>query len=80
MFKKAWAWLVTQIIRPRWIVMLPDPTDPESEAGDMGVRILGVNFFYYKYPDPTGYCCPWRLAEKREFGEVVRSHYVDAEK
>ena len=52
----------------RWIV---------NKAGEMGVRIAGMNFWYYKHGDPlvsyTEDCATWRFAEKREFGEVVKS-------
>lgn len=65
------AFFVDRILRPRWIV---------NEYGEMGIRILGVNCYYYKYDtpmiyetDPFTHPPKWRVAYKREFGETVIS-------
>lgn len=60
---------VRKVMKVRWIV---------NSSGEMGVRVFGINLWYYKWPEPmiaeTG--CDggtWRYAEKREFGETVKS-------
>lgn len=50
--------------KPRWIV---------SDQGELGVRVLGINYFYYKDNPPMPSQAKWRFANKREFGEVVRA-------
>ena len=63
-------WLIEKILHPRWIVSIDDG----EETGELGLRIFGINFWYYKWPEPMmsperGY----RIANKREFDEVVYS-------
>jgi hypothetical protein len=70
--KNAFSKLLFKIGNPYWIV---------NQDGEMGFRILGVNFWYYKWPDPMldlekEYT--WRIMEKREFGETVKSRFVMA--
>ena len=66
MIRQLWSSLVSVILRPRWVVNL--------QEGDCGLRIWGVNLWYYKWPEPMiAPEAPWRYADKREFGEVVRS-------
>ena len=61
--------IVERIMKARWIV---------NTDGELGIRICGINMWYYKWPEPmvaeTG--CDggsWRYADKREFGEVIHS-------
>lgn len=66
---KIWVWLVDRLLQPTWVVL----TDNEGQE-EVGIRILGVNFLYYKWPealvaDPGEY--KWRLPHKREFGESI---------
>lgn len=62
------SWVVEKVCRPRWIV-----SDSDNE-GELGVRICGVNCWYYKWPDPMfSNNRLWHYAEKREFGEVIKS-------
>ena len=61
-------WIFCVVFRARWIVSLGE------DSGELGLRIMGVNLWYYKWEDPMiAYNRPWRFATKREFGEVVRS-------
>ena len=77
--KRAWIWFVLNVLRPRWIV---------NGIGEMGLRILGVNLYYYKWPEPLVYerypngstgdsdaARRWRVAHKREFGETVQTAF-----
>lgn len=61
MLKKIVMW----VLNPRWVV--------NTDEGDLGLRVWGVNFWYYKWPEPMLSSVGWRYAEKREFGECVRS-------
>ncbi len=65
-----WQAFVMCLLKPKWVVGLEDP----DEEGELGFRIWGVNFFYYKWPEPkpTNYC--WRYMDKREFGDVIYSN------
>jgi len=53
---------VEKIMRPTWII---------NSHEEMGIRVLGINLWYYKWPDPTifnsGEYKIWRIAAKREF-------------
>lgn len=69
MFARMMRFLVAKVIRPRWIVA----TSPPEARGEMGILILGVPCFYYKWQEPMYAEYTWRLARKREFGETVRS-------
>ncbi len=61
-------WLIEKLLRPRWVV---------NEHGDLGLRVGGINFWYYKWPDPIiGGYKTWRVMDKREFGESIKSHFV----
>jgi len=71
MKKRLLEWLFINVLRARWIV-----SEEENAEGELGLRILGVNLFYYKWPDPMLAGYKWRFAEKREFGEVIRSRVV----
>lgn len=62
---------VERVMKARWIVSL---------YGELGIRVFGINLWYYKWPDPclfdsndSEYKHGWRYAEKREFGEVIKS-------
>lgn len=67
----ALSFAVREVLRARWIVSLPHEGSP---GGEMGLRVGGVNLWYYKWGDPmVANGIPWRFANKREFGEVVRS-------
>jgi hypothetical protein len=70
-------WFVEKIVRPIWIV---------NEYGEMGIRIFGVNCYYYKWETPLIYINnpgvderipKWTIARKREFGECVISRYKE---
>ncbi len=59
-----------------WIVSESDLSDPGDE-GEMGLQIMGVQFWYYKYSEPMiTFRKPAHKALKREFGEVVKSLYM----
>ena len=62
MFKKFIFWL----LRPRWIV---------EDDRSLGLRLcnLGLNLTYYKWPEPMIGSQPYRFAEKREFGETIKT-------
>jgi len=71
--------LAFRLFKPRWIV---------NFNGEMGFRIAGANFWYYKWPDPSvigtkdgnyEHQREYKIAEKREFGEVVKSRYFQDE-
>ena len=59
------------LLRARWIV--------STTTGDLGFRICGFNFWYYKWPEPMVADYPWRLMHKREFGESLISNVCDGE-
>ena len=63
------SWIVRELIRPVWIV---------NEYGEFGIRILGVNCYYYKWDEPLIYERPlkWRPIRKREFGETILSQDI----
>ena len=66
-------WFVIDVLRARWVVT--DGNGEECEDGEFGLRIAGVNLWYYKWPEPmiaTSY--KWRFAEKREFGVATIKH------
>ncbi len=61
-----------EIAKPRWIV----GTKESGFNGQLGFRIFGMNFWYYKWNDPDPSfenADQWREAEKREFGECINS-------
>lgn len=65
--------IANHIFRARWIV---------NGDGDMGIRVLGINMWYFKWSDPVvskEWSEKWREAKKREFGEVVKSIRMDEE-
>jgi hypothetical protein len=59
---------VNRIMHARWIT---------NSSGEFGIRVFGINLWYYKYPDPligrSDDSDFWRVIHKREFGEVVFS-------
>lgn len=59
---------VEKIMKARWIV---------NSSGEMGIRVFGINLWYYKWPEPlvgqSDDSPYWRVAEKREFDETVKS-------
>lgn len=63
-------WFVENIMKAQWIVNSND---------ELGIRVFGINLWYYKYSEPMisengiGKEGKWRFAEKREFGEVIHS-------
>lgn len=59
---------VTHILRAKWIV-----TAEDEGPGELGIRVLGINLWYYKWTDPMLANYAWRRARKREFGDVVKS-------
>lgn len=64
---------IANLLGATWIVSLSDGKE-HTDEGEMGFRILGMNFWYYKWDDPMiSESRPWRIADKREFGEVVHS-------
>lgn len=68
MFIKAFV----RLMNPRWIV-----GTSENNKYELGIRVFGINLWYYKWPEPMladdaeDYC--FRIADKREFGEVILS-------
>jgi len=66
--------LVVKIFCARWIVSTSGEDD-----GEMGFRICGCNFWYYKWTEPHVDNRAFRDARKREFGEVVRSKMAHVE-
>lgn len=64
-------WIFINVLRARWIVGTGEECNRE-----LGLRIMGVCMFYYKYPTPLicVYNPPeYRIAEFREFGETIKS-------
>lgn len=58
------------IAKPRWIV----GEKGSDFDGQLGFRIFGMSYWYYKWSDPTpDNKIPWREANKREFGECINS-------
>lgn len=58
-------YIFINLLRSRWIA---------GEENELGLRIVGVNLIYYKWPEPiVSDSDKWRFAGKREFGEIVRS-------
>jgi hypothetical protein len=55
--------LVASTGRAKWIV---------NEDNELGFRIFGLNFWYYKYASPLVCEYKYRIAEFREFGEVIK--------
>jgi hypothetical protein len=65
--RTVWGDIIKAIGRPHWVV---------NTLGDMGFRIFGVNFCYYRRPYPahdgrTPF--RWRVARYDEFGQVIRA-------
>lgn len=75
MLKKVLEFIFVRVLRARWIV----GTTANENQGEMGLRIMGVNLWYYKWSEPM--IVPnsneygWKVARKREFGETVKSSY-----
>jgi hypothetical protein len=66
-----WSWIVNKILRPKWVSVYQED---ELSANELGIRIWGVIFLYYKWDTPVVCSNPmWRPAKKREFGEVIES-------
>ena len=61
--------LVCDVLGVRWIV-----STGERDKGELGLKIGPVQMWYYKWADPlVTIGKPYRIANKREFGEVVKS-------
>jgi hypothetical protein len=71
--RSMWQAFIMWLLKPKWIVGLSDPDLPNDEA-DLGFRIWGVNFYYYKWPEPMIAKYHWRYMDKREFGDVIYSN------
>lgn len=61
--------IVETMLKPRWII---------NRTGELGIRVCGINMWYYKHDIPMIAECSddfgeWRVIEKREFGEVILS-------
>lgn len=71
-YKKLRDIFVEDILKSRWIV---------NNNGEFGIRILGLNLWYYKWNTPIiSYRDEyklWRKIKKREFGEVIKSKEVE---
>jgi hypothetical protein len=63
-----WTKLVNWMLRPTWIV----GQDEEFES-QLGFKIWGVCFYYYKWSTPIATKGKHRIILKREFGESIRS-------
>ncbi len=62
---------VCDLLRVRWIVS----EDESHGEGELGVKIGPFLCWYYKWADPmVRLDTKYRVADKREFGEVVKSH------
>jgi len=65
-------WFVKNIIRPRWIM--------HPGTGELGIRIFGVNVYYYKRKEPIFLVGSWRYVQEKEFGNSIhpipRDRYV----
>jgi hypothetical protein len=62
---------LVKLTNARWIV-----GTGKDNLGELGIRILGVNFWYYKWTEPmivSESSYPWRFANKREFGDTIKS-------
>lgn len=78
---KLFNWLINDVLKARWIVSVPDQDANEAETndfdrfgGELGLRIGGINLWYYKYSDPmVTVSRRWRQATKREFGDTIHS-------
>ena len=62
-------WIIENVVKPIFIV---------NEIGELGIRVFGVNCYYYKRAEPLIYGLGnmqprWRPVFKREFGECVIS-------
>ncbi len=72
---------IKEFLGAKWTVSLPNPLEGNCGGGELGLEIMGVNLQYYKWPEPmivvrqNGY--DWRVADKREFGEVIHSPKKD---
>lgn len=57
--------IVNMVLKPMWI---------KNEQGELGFKVRGIQFFYYKWPDPIiEFGSNYKVIEKREFGEVIKS-------
>mgnify|MGYP003524413528 CR=1 FL=1 len=71
--------LFVDVLGASWIVATGNPDEKKNPShceGELGFRIMGQNFFYYKdaAPHMAGYY--WRRVKSREFGEVIRPAIV----
>jgi hypothetical protein len=56
--------LIIKLFKIRWIIF---------DSNELGIRIAGINFVYYKWDNPLQYNNHyWRTINKREFGESIR--------
>lgn len=60
--------IIKKLFKPKWII---------NSSGELGFRIAGINFYYYKWSTPiigqSDDCKYWREIKKREFGEVIKT-------
>jgi len=66
---KFFRFLIEKVLRVQWII---------NDMDEFGVRVLGINMYYYKWPTPILYDTnkpSWRPIYKREFGEIIRGNY-----
>lgn len=56
-------WFISKILRPRWI--------KSARSEELGIRILGVNIYYYKRKEPVIYAGPFRYVDEKEFGITI---------
>lgn len=69
-------WFFFRVLGVQWIRSCGStlPGEEGSNAGELGIRIGGTNFFYYKDSEPLiAGNQSWRPVKKREFGEVIRA-------
>ena len=62
--------LLVRVTKARWII-----GTGEENNRELGFRICGLNFWYYKWPDPLVTTSPtyqYRVINKREFGETIQ--------
>lgn len=56
-------WFVEKVLKPRWI------KSPNTE--ELGLRILGVNIYYYKRSEPIVEVGSFRYVREKEFGHTI---------
>ena len=62
--ERAIQFVFVDALKARWVVSMP--SEDGHAGGEMGLRIAGVNLWYYKWPEPMlAPSYEWRIANKR---------------